>query len=394
MNSRRFLSASRTAVLGLYLAILGAPLSTHASQEGASYVGSEKCQECHQKIHKEWKQTLHSQMAKDVRQNPNAIIGDFESPSEIRTFGKEGILYTIGNQWKQRYITKIEDELYILPAQYNLETGRWAPYHPDNWQERPWLKNCGGCHVTGLDYASRTFVEPAVGCEACHGPGSKHVAEDNPKEIANTIANPANLPVGLQVQVCGQCHTRGKDPSGEHGYPVGFKPGMSLLSLYNTVTPEADAKRFWPNGHSKAHHQQYLDWQTSQHAKGGVTCISCHTVHNTGSATRYQTRLPGDQLCLNCHTLRDNPSRSHSLHDFNGCIGCHMAKIVKSAESGDLHDHTFKVIPPADSLAHGGLDKQANSCNSCHYHKDHKPEDLQKALDAVKQANYEPTGAN
>ena len=365
---------------GLLVAI--SPVS--ASQEGASYTGSKSCQKCHQKQFKEWKHTLHAQMVKDVKKHSNAIVGDFDSASEVRTFNKEQVLYTIGNQWKQRYITRIDDEYYILPAQYNLETGEWAPYHADNWKERPWLKKCGGCHVTGLDYDNRSFAEPAVGCEACHGPGGRHVNAKKQGDYEKTIVNPATLPVGLQVQVCGSCHTRGKDPSGKHGYPADFKPGMTLVSLYKPVTPEEAKKRFWPNGHSKSHHQQYLDWQGSTHAKEGVTCISCHTVHSTGAATRYQTRLPGNKLCLNCHTLSKSPSRSHSLHDFNNCIGCHMSKIVKSAVSGDLHDHTFRVVLPNESMQHGGLKKQPNSCNTCHYHKDHKPEDLQKALDAVK----------
>lgn len=373
-----------SALAGLVVGLFGSALPVQASQQGATYVGSQKCQKCHQRVYKTWQRTLHSKMIRDVGKEPEAIIGDFETPSDIRTFGTEGIVYTIGNQWKQRYITQIDNELYILPAQYNLETGRWKPYHAKDWKERPWLKKCGACHVTGLDYDTRSFVEPGVGCEACHGPGSKHVDEEDPLLVPKTITNPANLAVGLQVQVCGQCHTRGESPDGEHGYPVGFKPGMSLLNKYNTIDPASDTKHFWPNGHSKAHHQQYLDWRTSAHAKGGVTCISCHTVHDTGAATRYQTRLPGDKLCLSCHTPRDNPTLSHSLHDMNGCIGCHMAKVVKSAESGDLHDHTFKVIPPKDSVEHGGVDKQANSCNYCHYHKDDDPAYLQQALDAVR----------
>lgn len=95
------------------------PVPAHPAVDGAAYVGSQSCQKCHQTIYREWRQTLHSQMIKDVKQNPNAIIGDFESPSDIRTFTKDQVVYTIGNQWKQRYITRKGDELYILPAQYN-----------------------------------------------------------------------------------------------------------------------------------------------------------------------------------------------------------------------------------------------------------------------------------
>lgn len=359
--------------------------SVWASSEAINgYVGSNTCQKCHQKIYQEWRKTLHSQMAQDVSKNPQAIIGDFESSSQIRTFTKEQVLYTIGNQWKQRYITRLNGELYILPAQYNLETGEWKPYHPEDWQKRPWLKNCGGCHLTGLDYKSKRFIEPGVGCEACHGPGEAHVNASRDEGFAKTIVNPSRLAVGLQVQVCGSCHTRGNDPSGEHGYPANFKPGMSLVSVYKPITPEENGKRFWPNGHSKSHHQQYLDWQHSTHAAEGVTCISCHSTHTTGSATRYQTRLPGNKLCLHCHTQNTAAKGIHSIHDFNNCIGCHMAKIVKSAESGDLHDHSFKVIPPADTLRFGGLNKQPNSCNRCHYHSEDAPEALQQVLDKLK----------
>lgn len=87
-------------------------------------------------------------------------------------------------------------------------------------------------------------MEPAVGCEACHGPGEKHVNAKDSSEYAQTIVNPATLAVGLQVQICGSCHTRGKDPSGKHGYPVGFKPGMSLVNLYKPIDPATDKNNF------------------------------------------------------------------------------------------------------------------------------------------------------
>lgn len=364
-----------------YFVIMGI-LSNTIAVANEGYVGSKACEKCHQKIFKEWKKTLHSQMIKDVKKNSSAIVGDFESKSDIRTFDKKDVKYTIGNQWKQRYITQKNDELYILPAQYNLETGKWAPYHPKDWDKRPWLKKCGQCHVTGLDYENRTFAEPGVGCESCHGPGKIHSETKKTGNFSNNIVNPATLSVGLQVQVCGSCHTRGKDPSGVHGYPKGFKPGDSLTNKYKTI--DKNDKHMWPNGHSKGHHQQYLDWQNSAHAKEGVTCVSCHTVHSTGSATRYQTRLPGNKLCLNCHTPNAEKNLTHSLHDFGSCIGCHMSKIVKSAESGDLHDHTFKVIPPSDTIKFGGMKKQPNSCNSCHHHKNDTPQSLQEALDALK----------
>ena len=383
---------SKKILLGICASLIGAvfipsqSIAQQAAVDTRKYVGSAKCEKCHQRIYRQWKQTLHSKMTQEIAKNPDVVVGDFSKPDPNRPFELKDAVYTIGTQWKQRYITKIGDELYILPAQYNLETGEWVPYHPKNWKERPWLKKCAGCHVTGLIYEKRTFIEPAVGCEACHGPGDQHV-DAKVGGYAQTIVNPANLAVGSSVQVCGSCHTRGHDPSGKHGYPVGYKPGKTLFAHYKELKPEEweKNKSFWPDGSSKKHHQQYLDWKQSRHAREGVTCISCHTVHSTGAATRYQTRLPGNVLCTSCHQqIKKAPTQAHSIHDFGSCVGCHMPRIVKSATSGDLHSHTFRVIQPKLTIAAGGEKKQPNSCTSCHYHEDQDPAKLQVALDRVR----------
>jgi predicted CXXCH cytochrome family protein len=352
---------------------------------GATFVGSEACAECHDRIYNGWRETLHAKMTQDVKENPLAILGDFETPSEVRTFSKDDVLITIGNQWKQRYMTKIGDDYYVLPAQYNLEDGKWAAYHADDWQELPWFKNCGGCHATGVDPVQKTVAEWSIGCEACHGPGSNHVeAAENAGDVFGTVVNPATLTTDAATQICGSCHTRGKDKTGEYGWPVDYRatPSANIRLFYNPVTPEKDTpSAFWPSGESKKHHQQFLDWQESEHARVGVTCFTCHTVHSTGS--RFQTKLPGDQLCKSCHTTVE-PKGVHRIHTYGSCIGCHMPRTVKSAYAGDERSHTFRFLDPALSLAAGGVDNQPNSCSGCHHHEDTPLQDLMGALAAVK----------
>ncbi len=63
-----------------------------------------------------------------------------------------------------------------------------------------------------------------------------------------------------------------------------------------------------------------------------------------------------------------------------------MPAVGKRATQGDVHSHQFKVISPAETIRAGGLDKQPNSCNLCHYHKKDDPKDLLLILDRVKQA--------
>jgi len=61
-----------------------------------------------------------------------------------------------------------------------------------------------------------------------------------------------------------------------------------------------------------------------------------------------------------------------------------MPPIGKRATKGDVHSHRFKVISPKKTIDAGGSEKQPNSCNACHYHKNDKPEDMLNVLEKVK----------
>jgi len=72
----------------------------------------------------------------------------------------------------------------------------------------------------------------------------------------------------------------------------------------------------YANEFSKGHHQQYIDWSHSQHAREGVTCMSCHYVHQIGiPPTRSQTRSAGSKQCFECHRMVNN-NLAHSIHSF------------------------------------------------------------------------------
>lgn len=353
---------------------------------GATFIGSFECKKCHERRFLEWRTTLHSKMLQDTKDNPLVIIGDFDSPSDIRTFNEEDVAYAIGNQWKQQYLKKVGDDYFVLPAQYNILSGEWEAYHAEDWQERSWFNECAGCHATGVDPVKKTFEEPGIGCEACHGPGSNHVKAIPGYEIV-TIVNPVRLTTFSEAQICGSCHTKGRDKSGQYAYPVGYMTarGVANLRLYfNPFTPENKPDMFWPSGDSKEYHQQYLDWQKSEHAKMGVSCTDCHTIHL--ATTTFQTKLAGDNLCKSCHSTYGYRS-AHRIHTFGSCIACHMPRTVKSAHSGDERSHTFKFLSPEQSLRAGGNEKQPNSCSGCHHHEDTPLMDLIEFLDANRKAD-------
>ncbi len=368
-----------------------------------AYVGSEVCKACHLEHHDAWKKTLHSRMTQDAKLNADVIIGTFDekkiradlaakhsrkplkvAPDDIYIPQRDEILYTIGSQWKQRYIIKKDGELFISPVQYNSDSNTYVNYHEHDWNKRPWLKKCAGCHATGVDLESNTFVELGVGCESCHGKGSWHAAVPKAEiyNKRNTIINPAKLTMGVSAEICGSCHNRGK--STQHkgsSWAVGYEPGKALEVYYKSTSFEAgDKKHVYANEFSKGHHQQYIDWKQSKHFKEGVTCLSCHYSHELGaSPVRAQTRSKGSRVCLECH-VQMNSVGAHSIHSFANCLGCHMPRIAKSAESGDIRSHVFTALVPKDTLENP---KIPNSCQTCHKHKDQDLNELQDRYEAL-----------
>jgi len=366
-----------------------------------AFVGSDTCKMCHLEHYDSWKMTMHSRMTQNAQENRDVIIVPIEEKRIREHLAKLGdklkvpadqiyipkideIKYTIGSQWKQRFIIEKDGTLFISPIQYNADTHRWVNYHENDWDKRPWLLKCGGCHATGVDLEKKTFSELAVACEACHGKGSWHAALPKTAVFAKrqTLINQAKLTMGVSVQICGSCHNRRKATQHKGaGWPVGYEPGKALEAYYKSPSFEAgDVKHIYANEFSKGHHQQFIDWQQSKHKTEGVTCTSCHYVHQIGiPPTRSQTLSAGSKQCFECH-VQINNNLGHSIHSFANCVGCHMPRIAKSAESGDIRSHVFVTLLPEDTLRNP---KIPNSCQTCHKHKNEDLNELQKEWEAL-----------
>jgi len=399
MKTKTFVQVLFLALMAISIAACSGeqPIDVKAvTAQPKAFVGSDTCKMCHLEHYDSWKMTMHSRMLQDAKKNEDAIIVPIDEKTirtdlaklshklkvpadKIYVPQKDEILYTIGSQWKQRFLVKKDDTLFISPIQYNADTDRWVNYHEKDWDKRPWLLKCGGCHATGVDLEKNTFMEAGVSCEACHGKGSWHAALPKTAvfEKRQTIVNPSKLTMGVAAQICGSCHNRGKSTMKKGGgWPVGYEPGKALNTYYKSTSYEAgDVKHVYANAFSKGHHQQFIDWKQSKHSKEGVTCTSCHYVHQIGiPPTRSQTFLAGSKQCFQCHEMVNN-NLGHSIHSFANCVGCHMPRIAKSAESGDIHSHVFVTLLPEDTLKNP---KVPNSCQTCHKHKNEDLKELQE----------------
>lgn len=390
-----------------------------------NYQGVQNCQMCHSGALRNypgftnWQATLHAQIhqlpsAATMKGNYTATVSMGASYSNATvTFRVDGsnyfvklnpatgtaveypIAYTYGGGWKQRYLVKIGDSYYMPPVQWNLNkykdnsSGAWVSYNPQNWfsstgellpidntfRNKSWDKNCAGCHVVpgnhtntvnkvinGSDTSwvyswanSNSAANIVVGCESCHGHPTAFAG-------AGHVNNLTGLSYDRKLEVCGQCHFRGKSSAGTHEYPLDEATGKTYKAGEVLAGYIIEAPGLWPDGKaSRQHHQQSQDYKYAKHFNSnfGITCVTCHDPHQE---TAYPHQLKEDFNsmsagvgCIKCHgdkAAETNGRNNHSKHlqAMSQCVNCHMQQTAVTAKSYDISSHSFTVIRPSATL--------------------------------------------
>lgn len=202
----------------------------------------------------------------------------------------------------------------------NLETAAGRRLSPAE------ARHCLGCHTTASTVNDRfdpSHSTPGVTCEACHGPGAKHVAAtalgmETDKNLQ--ILNPGRLSPVDSVDFCGACHRTWEDvaTSGFAGIGV-FNVRFAPYRLENS--------RCWGKGDVR------------------LTCIACHDPHKplVTVASSY------DSACLRCHSLRaakslpNHPGKACPAATSN-CVTCHMPKYEPPGLHYQFTDHWIRVV--------------------------------------------------
>ena len=427
-----------------------APASHTATTD---YVGSKACARCHQGDYDQWERSLHIRMTKPVAEA--TVLGDFSESARLAahdrqfefgrsngqpfmtvTFGASkpetfSVDYTLGFKRFQGYLSTLPDgRMYVLPAFWHVESRRWIDWKeitpvPDGAHglRQVWNTNCFNCHGTniaqGFNVTTRRYetswTEMGVGCEACHGPGRKHVelidaARKDPSLKPGGTLEIYSSPYGSPRQsfdTCAYCH------GNKQNVFVGFAAGeryedYALPFLISAPIPETDQQgEFWPDGRPNRFNRPQALMQSGCFKAGEVACTSCHVAH--GSSNPYSLKVDitrgrdGDALCTQCHTAfasqpsavgarlpaigpeptrdRSRPSTAVEQHTFHAadsegsrCISCHMSD-VNWRLLIRRRDHTFQAPVPEMTAAFG----VPNACTTCH--DDRPPEWAAKYMD-------------
>lgn len=324
---------------------------------------------------------------------------------------------SVGSHRYQQYLARDGDAWLRLPVAWDVEERRWMHMNgafltPDPVEPAPgasgvradydrhvtrWNDNCIYCHNVapnpGLDAASGRFdsrvAELGIACEACHGPGGDHVRR-NTSPLRRyalhlgfgrrdpSIVHPGRLSPARSADVCGYCHGQRitADIARVHRDGDAFVPGEPLSShsrpLARDTTlngePGVFASRFWNDGTPRLTAYEYQGLLASPcHARGKLTCESCHAMHDSDPASQLRRDRGGDAMCTACHAkfAAANELRQHTRHDPAGsgarCRACHMPDIVYGLVGARI-SHRIEAPDPAANAR----DARPDACTLCH----------------------------
>lgn len=319
------------------------------------------------------------------------------------------VVQTTGSHHQQVFWTAdpVGRDLRVFPFTWMVMERRWIPYEhsflrPVSPYELSdvWNEVCIACHATGGEprrdpqslVMDTRVGELGIACEACHGPGEAHIAanRDPLRRYArhwteagdDTIVNPARLDAASSTQVCGQCHSvfgfkkkKWKQQWWQSGFA--YRPGGDMFEerfVYERPAAEAMSAEeldyansvTWPDGMIRVSGRDYQGLLASPCFAGGeMSCLSCHSMHDSDPADQLARGMDGDQACLQCHEdLRaDIAAHTHHTAESAGsrCYNCHMPYTTYGLFKG-IRSHTIANPSVAESLEHG----RPNACNLCH----------------------------
>ncbi len=353
-----------------------------ATASSARYVGSAACQKCHAQIYERWKKTPMANVVRDPKEHPDAITPNLATNNVSPKFTKDQVAFVYGSVWKQRYFTKIGDDYFPEPAQWDVThkvwrpymvangTDWWATFYPPDNLKRPTGPTCDGCHSVDYNIQTKQVAEWNVGCERCHGPGSAHVEH----ATRGNILNPARMDYVQANDTCIQCHSQGRpltNPIEDNYYdwPVGYHVGLNLRDYWQLEDHTLGQLSFthFPDGTAHKNRMQGNDFVQSVMYRRGVTCFDCHDVHGTENYA--QLRKPANQLCLDCHGpgSRNGP-RTATLaahtHHKDGSAGQRM-RGLPHAENRGHHSRCLRARAHV-CVHHAGDDGQIQDPESVH----------------------------
>ena len=405
------------------VSVMGPGDRVMTAQRLPEFVGSKKCRDCHKNEYDKWLHSHHDHAMDEV--NEKTVLGDFDNAVfeshgvTTRFFRKDGryfvstqgpegkmgefeVTHTFGWYPLQQYLVPFPGgRLQCLPIAWDVERKTWydlnpdGPLNPQDWlywtnAGQNWNGMCAECHSTNLeknydlhaDSYHTTWSDIDVGCEACHGPGSRHVEWSELPDMARPqvenfelVVRTSELGSRSLVELCAPCHSR-RAALGDYTHA---EPDL-LDSLLPTLLNE---NVYFTDGQILEEVYVYGSFTQSKMYHREVRCSDCHDAHSV------KLLKEGNDLCLQCHRAGEYDTKRHHFHKKEGekgepikspdgkvlfdvgsgadCVQCHMPG-RKYMVIDYRPDHSIRIPRPDLSIELG----TPNACNRCHIDKTDK----------------------
>lgn len=237
-------------------------------------------------------------------------------------------LYEQGGSYYESHVS-----FYAVPQALDITPGqsRLVPKSLDEASGRRMsaqeTQRCFGCHTTASTTGNKfdpAMAFPGVTCEACHGPGAKHVeaAKSGSEGSDETfVLNPKHLNRVDSVDFCGACHRTWEDV---------VVNGQTSLGVFNVrfAPYRLENSKCWKKGDPR------------------LTCIACHDPHKA----LVRDSISYDSRCLACHLTRsskdkvaDHPGPACPVSESN-CVSCHMPPVEPPGLHSVFTDHWIRIV--------------------------------------------------
>ena len=413
----------------------------------AGYTSSKACRSCHEEQYGSWHRSYHRTMTQIA--SADSVQADFHNVA----LTNEGVRFVLSQKSNELWVrmerpsvgSPGESAPETLDVRFGLVTGShhmqvfWVPGGEGNTQigfpftwliaEKRWVPRnstfvrppgvvhrsevwnviCSRCHATGIEprvdsgtHTMDTRVgELGIACEACHGPGQRHVqarlaAEkdkatppDTPA-LRSEIVHPKKIDPTRAAQICGFCHSMKWFDRSEAWLQNGFRyrPGDDLeqttpiirpsrvaavpaLADYLARNPDLLRDFFWSDGMIRVSGREYNGLLESPCYKGGkFSCLSCHSLHESEPNAQLSARGKDNRACTQCHQQfgEESVATAHTHHravsSGSQCYNCHMPHTAYGILKA-IRSHHISSPRVADDLATG----RPNACNLCHLDK-------------------------
>jgi Tetratricopeptide repeat/Cytochrome c554 and c-prime len=253
-----------------------------------------------------------------------------KAPNEhVALHGEKQLSYFVGSGHRGRtYLYQEMGQWFEAPINFYGKRQLWdmAPNYTATKvmpAALPVDSNCLHCHATAIQtalpqarnrYDGPPFQQAGIGCSACHGDPSKHLAEQG----HGPIVDPAKLAPSRRDSTCLQCHLEGDVAIYRAGTSLAqFRAGADLAD-YAVFFVKASAAS--GGGRASSQYEALLRSACKVASGDKLTCTTCHDPHSSPSAEERVSYFRGK--CLMCHTGPQMASDHHP--EQKDCALCHM----------------------------------------------------------------------